>query len=124
MEAPLFLVAAERSGTTLLRLMLDGHPQIAWPCEFDYALDWPEATQGEWPDRVDFWLALAANRQARQARVQIDAKLEFPDLVRSLYAQLRARTRKPIVGVTAHRHYEQLLRLCPITRPVDPDRGR
>ena len=43
MEAPLFLVAAERSGTTQLRLILDGHPQIAWPCEFDYALEWPEA---------------------------------------------------------------------------------
>lgn len=116
MEAPLFLVAAERSGTTLLRLMLDGHPQIAWPCEFDYALEWPEAKPGEWPDLVDFWSALAANRQARQARVQIDAKLEFPDLVRSLYAQLRARTRKPIVGVTAHGHYEQLLRLWPDAR--------
>lgn len=36
---PIFLVGAERSGTTVLRLMLDHHPKIAWCSEFEYAVD-------------------------------------------------------------------------------------
>jgi hypothetical protein len=116
MESPVFLIGAERSGTTLLRLMLDGHPQIAWPCEFDYALEWPATRTGEWPDLVDFWSSLAESRQARQAEVAIDASLAFPDLMRSLYEQLARRTYKPVVGVTAHRHYERLLKLWPNAR--------
>lgn len=38
-EKPIFLVGAERSGTTVLRLMLDHHPQIAWCNEFEYVVD-------------------------------------------------------------------------------------
>ena len=33
---PVFLVGSERSGTTLLRLMLDHHPAIAFDKEADY----------------------------------------------------------------------------------------
>ena len=36
---PVFLVGSERSGTTLLRLMLDHHPEIAFDKEFDYMVD-------------------------------------------------------------------------------------
>ena len=35
---PFFLVGSERSGTTLLRLMLDHHPTIAVPHEFEFAV--------------------------------------------------------------------------------------
>ena len=116
MESPVFLIGAERSGTTLLRLMLDGHPQIAWPCEFDFAFEWPEATVGDWPKRIDYWQQLAESRPARRARIVIDASLEFPELVRSLLEQLRRRTHKPVLGVTAHRHYGRILRLWPEAR--------
>ena len=117
MESPVFLVGAERSGTTLLRLMLDGHPQIAWPCEFDFALDWPGGG-GEWPDLIDYWSSLAESRQARQTRIVIHAQLGFPELVRSLHEQVCSRTSKPIAGVTAHRHFARILRLWPDARFV------
>jgi hypothetical protein len=118
MEAPVFLVGAERSGTTLLRLMLDGHPRISWPCEFDFALDWPAAKPDAWPELVDFWSRLAESRQARSCRLVIRAELDFPLLVRSLRDQLAARTTKPILGVTVHRHYQRLVQLWPDARFV------
>ena len=34
-DAPLFLVSSERSGSTLMRLMLDHHPGIAFASETD-----------------------------------------------------------------------------------------
>lgn len=45
---PVFLVGAERSGTTVLRLMLDHHPQIAFNNEFEYAVDLV-SDEGKWP---------------------------------------------------------------------------
>lgn len=36
MDAPIFIVGANRSGTTLLRLMLNAHPHIAIPDEVNY----------------------------------------------------------------------------------------
>jgi hypothetical protein len=116
MEAPAFLIGAERSGTTLLRLMLDGHPDVAWPSEFDFALEWPEARAGAWPDLVDYWSVLSESRQARQCRIVIRAELDFPLLVRSLFDQLASRSRKPICGVTAHRHFDRLQELWPDAR--------
>ena len=35
-ETPVFLIGSERSGTTLLRLMLDHHPNIAFNLESDF----------------------------------------------------------------------------------------
>jgi hypothetical protein len=116
MESPVFLIGAERSGTTLLRLMLDGHPEIACPCAFDFALAWPEARNGELPEPIDYWQMLAEDRRAREARVVIDARLRVPELVRSLLAQLGRRTHKPVFAVTAHHEYERLLRLWPEAR--------
>jgi hypothetical protein len=116
MEAPVFLIGAARSGTQLLRVMLDGHPEISWPCDFDFALDWPAARSGEWPDLIDYWNGLAESQQARASRVVIRADLDFPRLVRSLLDQLAARTRKPICGVTAHRNFGRILALWPDAR--------
>ncbi len=36
---PVFMVGSERSGTTLLRLMLDHHPGIAFHFEFEFAVE-------------------------------------------------------------------------------------
>jgi hypothetical protein len=118
MDAPVFLVGAERSRTAWLRAMLDDHPQICWPCDFDFALDWPPARRGEWPDLLDYWGALARSHPARKSRIVIRGDLDFPQLVRSLLGQLAARTHKPVFGVTAHRHFQRIVDLWPDARFV------
>src|SRR5215469_8258471 len=38
-SAPFFVVGAPRSGTTMLRLMLDAHPELAVPFESGFIVD-------------------------------------------------------------------------------------
>ena len=58
---PFFLVGAERSGTTLLRLMLSHHPQIAWCQEFEYVVDKISPT-GEFPLLTEYNELLESHR--------------------------------------------------------------
>lgn len=68
-DKPIFLVGAERSGTTVLRLMLDHHPQIAWCYEFEYAVD-QMLDNGDFPK-------LEAYNDTDTARLKAKAKLKF-----------------------------------------------
>jgi len=48
-NAPVFIVGVNRSGTTLLRLILNAHPRIAIPEELNYFNPWIDA---HWADRA------------------------------------------------------------------------
>jgi hypothetical protein len=115
-EKPCFLVGAERSGTTMLRLMLAGHPQIAWSSEFEYAVDFlPEA--GGWPELEDYRHELSVNRVFRHQGFSIDPTLDYPALVDSFLEQARAQQGgRPILGATVHRHFDRLTRIWPDAR--------
>lgn len=71
MTAPLFIVGANRSGTTLLRLILNAHSEVAIPDEINYFFSFrggagysrwwaPDLTRREFEDFVEDFLA--ANR--------------------------------------------------------------
>ena len=49
-RAPIFIVGVNRSGTTLLRLILNAHPHIAIPEELNYFNPWIDA---HWQERAD-----------------------------------------------------------------------
>ena len=57
---PIFLVGAERSGTTLLRLMLDCHPHIAFHSEFEFVVDY--FRDNSYPSLEDYYEHLATDR--------------------------------------------------------------
>ena len=113
-QQPVFLVASVRSGTTLLRLMLDHHPQIAFFHEFPFAIErLPEAG---WPDLDEYREYLKGHRIFQESRLEIDPRLDYPELMNSFLRQKRDRDGKPIVGATVHTDFDRLLRIWPDAR--------
>jgi hypothetical protein len=111
--APFFLVGAERSGTSLLRAMLAGHPLLAWSEEFEYAVDFmPPA--GGLPDLNEYHRFLESDQVFQFTGHRIDPKLSYPELVNSFLVERRGT--KPLVGATVHRHFDRLLRVWPDAR--------
>lgn len=114
-EHPVFLVGAERSGTTMLRLMLDHHPQIAWLNEFEYAVDMV-TDDGRLPDIKVYTAWLTQHRVFEATGYTIDPTSDYQQLVESFLQQRQDDQRKPVVGATVHRHFGRLLKLFPDAR--------
>ncbi len=109
---PIFLVGAERSGTTLLRLMLHSHSQLSWCNEFEYSVDLINDEQN-WPELDKYYQWLSTHRIFQATRFQIDDSLEYPQLVNSFLVQKKTDENKPLVGATVHRNFDRLLRIWP-----------
>lgn len=115
-----FLVGSVRSGTTLLADMLDHHPEICFPGEFELAVDrlGPEC---EVPDLAAYHAWLRTNRHFLGHRLEIDPSLSYRELVASFLAQMQAGSRgarKPLLGVSVHRRFRCLAGLFPEARYV------
>jgi hypothetical protein len=111
-KQPVFLVGSERSGTTVLRLMFDHHPDIAWYGEFEYCVDFlPDG--GGWPDPASFHRYLAGERAFRATGYPIDPSLDYVGLVSSFLRRKLDQDRKRIIGATVHTHFDRLPRVWP-----------
>jgi Sulfotransferase family len=110
---PTFLVGSERSGTTLLRLMLDSHPELAFHAEFEWVVQLMSDEQG-WPDLDAFYELMRLDRSSDH--FSVDRSLDYPSLVRSLLEQKRVADDKPRIGATVHLHFDRLLRIWPDAR--------
>lgn len=116
-KQPLFLVGSRRSGTSLLRLMLDHHPQIAFLFEFDFAVERLPDGQG-WPDFDEYAAFLATNRVFQAAGVSVEKGLDYPHLVDSFLRQKWDPEKKRFVGATVHDHFDRVLRIWPDARLI------
>ncbi len=112
---PIFLVGAPRSGTTMLRLMLDHHPAIAFEHEFDQVVE-QLSDAGVFPEVGCFvqWL-----KTVRGFHYQVDARLDYLALVNSFLRQKQEQSGwKPHVGATIHLHFHRLRYLWPEARYI------
>jgi hypothetical protein len=116
-DEPFFLVGSERSGTTLLRLMLAHHRAIECAPEFEFLVEHMPAAGG-FPAVDDYREWLLTNRVFLPHGLTIDRALDYPALARSFVAQYGARSAKPILGATCHKHFDRLLRIWPRARFV------
>ncbi len=115
MPAPVFLVGSERSGTTLLRLMLDHHPEVAFEKEFDFVVtELSESGQPPAMPRYRDWI-----QTVRGADYTIDGGLGYEELVNDFLRQKQAASGgKHYVGATIHRRFELLRFLWPDARYI------
>jgi hypothetical protein len=112
--SPVFLVGSVRSGTTLLRLMLDHHPELAFFHEIPFAVE--KIPASGWPDLADYYDYLRYDRIFQDSGLAIDTSLDYPQLMNSFLRQKRDRDEKRLVGATVHIHFDQLLRIWPDAR--------
>ena len=111
-QQPAFIVGSVRSGTTLLRLMLDHHPQLAFHFEYEFAVD-QIASNGQFPDLCEFHDYLSQHRVFQLSKGEINTQLDFRQLVNSFLEQKRTREGKTIVGATVHHHIDRIQHVWP-----------
>lgn len=112
---PVFIVGPVRSGSTFLRLMLDSHPQITNPGEFDFLFDMV-GDRGEFPEVQAYVDWLSANRIFQAKHLTVDANLPYGELMQSFLAQLRLEG--ALLTMNVHRHFYRIPYVCPDARYI------
>lgn len=113
-----FVYGALRSGTTVFRLMLDAHPDIANPGEMDFMLDHisidPTHPTG-WRYDLD---GLKLDRIYQHHAVDLPKGKEGLDLLEFFLDHLRAQHSEKVLSINIHRHMDRVLAMIPNARLI------
>jgi len=99
----------------MLRLMLDSHPAISNPGEFDFLIDLV-GNNGQLPDSGRYRRWLSTNRGFPATGLTIDASLDYRRLIGSFIDQLWQPDR--VLTLNMHRHFERIPWLFPEARYI------
>src|SRR5215213_7611914 len=76
---PFFLVGSVRSGTTMLRLMLDHHPQLACHFEYEFAVE-RMTDDGRFPEIEPYRSFLRRDRIFKCSAARSDESVSYREL--------------------------------------------
>jgi hypothetical protein len=113
-ERPVFIVGAERSGSTMFWLMLDSHPDVAIAGEMEYIVG--DHTELGWPSIEEFEERVRHDLMFQTSGFVVDTSLDYQGLVRSFMAQRLAIGSETIACAVVHLDFSQLIRLWPEAR--------
>lgn len=106
----IILYGALRSGTTMLRLMLDAHPALSCPGESDFLFDHLQACDGSW--RYDF-AGLDMDRIYRASPMHMPEDADGTAALAQMIAQVAQRKPGSRPVLVLHRHAEKALSILP-----------
>ena len=111
-KQPVLLVGAEQSGTTLFRLMLDSHPEVAFAEELHYVTD-SIGADGRFPSAIEFGSRLALDPSSASSGFRFDPELRFEEMVDAFLTSRQRRKEALVVGATFHHGFSRALHLWP-----------
>ncbi|MCA8887302.1 MAG: sulfotransferase [Parvularculaceae bacterium] len=109
-----FVCGALRSGTTLLRLMINHHPLLDNPGEMDFLFEGPDDESVN--ALAHYRREVSFNRVFRSTGLRIDDALSYPDLIRSFLSQLRRPGKR--LSINIHRNFHRIPAIFPDARYV------
>lgn len=112
---PVIFYGALRSGTTLMRLIMDAHPQIYCPGERDFMIDHLSGSGEAMTLDRD---ALKASRIFRQSGLTLPETANGTDALAQMLREDRAASDKPVHILILHRDIAKIRRLFPDARYV------
>ncbi|WP_193162919.1 sulfotransferase family protein [Microbulbifer hainanensis] len=117
LSRPLFIVGPLRSGTTLLRLILDHHPQVNIFGEFEFSVS--QAIGEKWPSIPDYKNFFKNDRAALQFGLELNDQLGYEDIQKDFLRQLHSRKPREIIGASIHSRIDLLPKLWPRARYIN-----
>jgi hypothetical protein len=114
---PVFLIGSIRSGTTMLRLMLDHHPRVSFLHEAMFLFECPHPP-GEDPSVEALHAFLENDWIFQRSGLRLDTSLDYREAVDDLLRQRGRAAGADVVGATVHKMFDETLRLYPDARFV------
>lgn len=111
LNPPIFVIGPLRSGTTLLRLMLNRHSKLHFFGEFEGAVS--QINGIHWPKLDAYYDFCQTDRQMLDLDLSVDRSLSYPELVASFLAELESRSEKPFIGASVHSRIDMLPEIWP-----------
>lgn len=110
-----FICGALRSGTTLLRIMVNHHPQLSNPGEMDFLFEPPQVKGGA-PDIERYLRDISFNRVVRKIGFKSKPELGYSGMIRDMVDQLRDPARR--LSINIHRNFSRVPAIFPDARYV------
>jgi hypothetical protein len=109
------ICGALRSGTTLLRLMINDRPLLANPGEMDFLFEPPPIAAGR-HDMAAYAHELSFNRVFQSRGLKLREGLGYEDQVRDFASQLGTPGKR--LSINIHRHFDRIAAIFPNARYV------